>query len=463
MYKHLTNIALFIIVVMLAGCSTIPILTPDMAHKPLKPVQIQGIKGVFSAKKSQEILVKLEKNGPNTNIFDKHLALESALVDAPLSAGNVTKLLIDGPATYDAMFKAIDAAKDHINMETFIIEDDDIGNKFAAKLIQKQQDGVQVNLIYDSFGSSKTPETFFNNMRESGINIVEFNPLNPLEAGADWEIVRRDHRKLLVVDGEIGFVGGINISSVYSSGSYKKSKTKQSKTDKAAVPWRDTHLRLAGPAVQELQKLFMATWEEQKGQALAPKNYFPIPTVQGKAIVRVIGSDPTEAYSQIYVTLLSAINSAETCIYITNAYFVPDPQLLAALKEAVARGVDVRLLLPAKTDSNLVYYASRAYFYELLEAGVKIYEHKESLLHAKTALIDGVWSTIGSTNLDWRSFTNNHEVNAVILDGDFGTKMDTMFQEDLTASALITLEAWKNRPILNRIKERGAKLWARFL
>ena len=469
MIKRLANITLFIYAAVLAGCSTLPILTPDMAHKPLKAVQIQGVKGAFSAKKSQEILAKLQKNGPDTNIFDKHLALESALVDAPLSAGNGTELLIDGPATYTAMFKAIDEAKDHINMETFIIEDDEIGHKFSARLIKKQQEGVQVNLIYDSFGSSKTPETFFNAMRESGINIVEFNPINPLSTKKDWELVRRDHRKLLVVDGQIGFVGGINISSVYSSGSYKKSKAKQIKIDKAtSVPWRDTHLKIVGPAVEELQKLFIATWEEQKGKALAQKNYFPKPTAQGKgaagkAIVRVIGSDPTEAYSQIYATLLSAINSAETYIYITNAYFVPDPQLLAALKEAVARGVDVRLLLPAKTDSSLVYYASRAYFYELLEAGVKIYEHKESLLHAKTALIDGVWSTIGSTNLDWRSFTNNHEVNAVILDDDFGVKMNQMFQEDLTASSLITLEAWKNRPILNRIKERSAKLWARLL
>jgi len=222
-------------------------------------------------------------------------------------------------------------------------------------------------------------------------------------------------------------------------------------------------LRLRGPAVEAAQKLFMETWEEQKGEPLAPKHYFPALKNSGKEVVRMIGSDPTEPYSQMYVTLLSAINSAESQVYITNAYFVPDPQLLAALKEAVTRGVEVSLILPAKTDSNLVYHASRGYFDELLEANVKIYEHQESLLHAKTAVIDGVWSTIGSTNLDWRSFTYNQEINAVILGSDFGAKMDEMFKEDLRASKLLTLQTWRDRPITSRIKERAARLWARLL
>jgi cardiolipin synthase len=165
----------------------------------------------------------------------------------------------------------------------------------------------------------------------------------------------------------------------------------------------------------------------------------------------------------MYVTLLSAINSSETQVLLTNAYFVPDPKLLAALKEAAARGVDVRLLLPAKTDSVLVFYASRSYYDELLSAGVKIYERQDAFLHAKTALVDGVWSTIGSTNLDWRSFTNNQEINAVMLGQDFGSQMQTLFEKDLEDSKQITLEDWRKRSISVRIKEGAARLWAHWL
>jgi cardiolipin synthase len=165
----------------------------------------------------------------------------------------------------------------------------------------------------------------------------------------------------------------------------------------------------------------------------------------------------------MYVTLLSAINSAESQVWLTNAYFVPDPQMLAALKEAAQRGVDVRLLLPAKTDSNLVYYASRSYYDELLSAGIKIYEREDALLHAKTGVIDSVWSTIGSTNLDWRSFVNNYEINAVMLGQEFSAKMRMLYEKDLESSKLITLEEWRKRSIAARIKERAARVWARLL
>jgi cardiolipin synthase len=193
------------------------------------------------------------------------------------------------------------------------------------------------------------------------------------------------------------------------------------------------------------------------------KNYFPAQQIVGKEVVRAIGSTPDEEYSQIYVTLLSAINSAESQVFLTNAYFVPDIKLLTALKEAVARGVDTRLLLPDKTDSSLVYYASRSFYDELLSAGVKIYERQDALLHAKTAVIDGVWSTVGSTNLDWRSFVHNQEINAVILGQYFGAQMQAMFEKDLVASKPITLEAWRQRSIGARIKEKAARIWATWL
>ncbi len=455
---RVANLATMLALTLLVGCTSIPTMVPDMSMQQAHPVKLNGANGELSAKQSKAILAKLQKNGDDTNIFDKHLALEAEIVGSPLVVGNKVELLIDGPTTYDAMFAAIESAKDHINMETFIIEDDEIGQRFAKALIAKQASGVQVNLIYDSVGSISTPATFFEALRASGINVLEYNPINPLLARKGWDVNQRDHRKLLIVDGQIAFVGGINISSVYSSGSFGRSKTTKNKQ-----PWRDTHLRMEGPVVSEFQKLFMTTWSHQKGETLAAKNYFPDVPIKGIEVVRAIGSSPDEPYSQIYSTLISAINSAETQVFITNAYFVPDPKLLAALKEAVQRGVDVRLLLPEKTDSTMVFYASRSYYDELLTAKVKIYERQDALLHAKTAMIDGVWSTIGSTNLDWRSFTNNQEINAVVLGQGFGTQMQSMFEKDLESSTLITLESWRSRSIAARIKERAARLWAHFL
>lgn len=451
----------------LSACTSIPIFTPDMAMHAPQTIRLENAQGPISNQQSKIIINKLKKDGLETNIFDKHLALISSIVGSPLIVGNKVELLVDGPATYAAMLSAIDSAVDHINMETYIVEDDEIGQQFAVVLIAKQRSGVQVNLIYDSAGSHNTPKAFFNLLKESGINVLEFNPINPLDKRKDWEWNQRDHRKLLIVDGKIAFLGGINISSVYSSGSSGsrplKSSPKKSKDAENKVPWRDTHLQLSGPVVAEFQKLFTDTWQQQKGEPLAAKTYFPALISQGNEVVRAIGSNPDEAYSQIYATLLSAINSAETQVFLTNAYFVPDPQLLTALKEAVKRGADVRLLLPDKTDSNLVFYASRSYYDELLSADVKIYEHQAALLHAKTALIDGVWSTVGSTNLDWRSFVNNQEINAVMLGQNFGAQMQNQFQKDLVSSKQITLQDWRKRSLSARIKEQSARLWARLL
>lgn len=467
--------------VVTSACSSIPIMVPDMAMKSSRPPTLENARGPLTAQQSKKILSRIKKDGEETSIFDKHLALITEVTGSPLLVGNKVDLLIDGPSTYIAMLSAIDHAKDHINMETFIFEDDEVGKEFAERLMAKQRSGVQVNLIYDSVGSISTPKEFFAMLKESGINVLEFNPINPANVREDWNLNERDHRKLLVVDGKTAFVGGINISSVYSSGSSGGSsgsfknkskkraaedganKSDQKKSEIDGIPWRDTHLKVIGPVVAEFQKLFMATWEQQKGDTLATKEYFPALTNQGNEVVSAIGSSPNEPYSQIYATLISAINSAETQVYLTNAYFVPDPQLLATLKDAVGRGVAVKLLLPEKTDSDLVYYASRSYYDELLSAGVQIYEHKIAILHAKTALIDGVWSTIGSTNLDWRSFVNNQEINAVMLGQDFGDQMQKMFYDDLADSHHITLEAWRQRSIAARIKERAARLWARFL
>ena len=442
------------------ACSSLPKIDPDMARRGQPKVKMEGAQGVVSAERSKAIIDKLQGSGKPTDIFDIHMALEESILGSPLTIDNKVTLLQDGPSTYQAMIGAINGARDSINMETYILDDDEVGQRFAAALISKQEQGVQVNLIRDSVGTLATPSSFFTNLSDAGINVLEFNPVNPLTAKAGWSVNQRDHRKLLVVDGRVAFMGGINISSVYSGGSFRSS-TKIRPNGK--LPWRDTDLQLEGPVVGELQKLFIATWEQQQGAALAARNYYPQATRAGGDVVRAIGSSPEEPYSLIYATLMSAINSAQTEIWITNAYFVPDPQLIAALSAAVKRGVDVKLVLPSSTDSWLVFNAGRSHYTKLLKAGVKLYERQGALLHVKTAVIDGVWSTVGSTNLDWRSFLHNQEINAIVLGTVFGDKMRASFVDDLAHSKEVTLAKWRHRALNKRTKEVIGRLWEYWL
>jgi cardiolipin synthase A/B len=448
----------------LTACSSLPKIVPDLARRPGPPVQLEGARGPLSAAQSKAILSRLEKRSAETGIFERHLAVEESIVGSPLTTGNDVQLLQDGPATYQAMFAAIDAAADHINMETYIFDDDEVGQRFAQALIAKQQQGVQVNLIRDSVGTFDTPTSFFEELADSGIHVLEFNPINPLTTRKEWTLNQRDHRKLLIVDGSTAFLGGINISSVYSGGSFKSgSRSKPKNESDPYLAWRDTDLQLQGPVVAEFQKLFIAAWESQKGAPLAEKNYFPPPRIAGREVVRAIGSSPDEPFSLIYATLLSAISSAETSVQLTNAYFVPDPQLLEALEAAARRGVEVKLILPSQTDSWLVFHAGRGYYKRLLRAGVKIFERRGVILHSKTALIDGVWATVGSTNLDWRSFLHNHELNAVVLGSGFGKQVQAMIAKDLAMSDEITLEQWRQRGLKLRLKEWFARVWEYWL
>jgi cardiolipin synthase A/B len=450
------------LVAMLGACSSLPIVVPDMA-RTRAPVQVESADGkLLSTSQSKAIIDRLKAGGKQTSVLDRHLAVEEAIAGNPLTAGNAAILLEDGPATYAAMLQAIRTARDHINMETYILEADEIGEKFATALIEKQRQGVQVNLIHDSVGTLGTPKEFFERLKQAGIKVLEFNPVNPVNAKAGWDVNQRDHRKILIVDGQTAFLGGINISGVYSTGSGSAGSSIGSGKAKDR-PWRDTDLQLTGPVVADLQKMFIETWESQKGEPLAKRNYFPKIAPKGKEVVRAIASAPEEPFSPIYATFLSAINSAETEILLTNAYFVPDPQLMDALIGAVARGVDVKMVLPSATDSWLVFHAGRAHYERLLRGGLKLYEREDVLLHSKTALIDGVWSTIGSTNLDWRSFLHNQEVNAVIIGQDFGDRMRASFERDLAASKQIKLEEWERRSIDVRVKELFGRMWEYWL
>ncbi|MFL6699462.1 MAG: phospholipase D-like domain-containing protein [Vitreoscilla sp.] len=443
---------------LLAACTSLPTIPDNAEAADTTPVRIDGPHGPLSADAQKRVLARLQAAGQDTDIFQRHLAFEQEIVGSPLSAGNKVTLLQDGPATYQALYAAMAGAKNSIDMESYIIEDDEVGRRFASELKAAQARGVVVNLIYDSVGSLGTPKAYFDDLATHGVNTLQFNPVDPRKAKAGWDVNQRDHRKLTIIDGRTAFVGGINISSVYSGGSFAEhSKEKPGHGQK--VPWRDTDLQIDGPVVADFQKLFMDTWARQKGKPMASADYFPQIGRQGDVVVRAIGGTSTEPYSQIYATLVSAIRSASTSILLANAYFDPDPQLMQAITDAARRGVDVQLLLPSVSDTWVVIAAGRRHYGELLKAGVKVYERQGALLHSKTTLIDGVWCAVGSTNLDWRSFLHNDEIDAIVLSPAFGDQMRAAFQADLAQSKPLTLDEWNNRGLKARLQEWAAGMW----
>lgn len=452
----------------LGGCVELPPRPAVAATTPPgEPTRIEGARGPLSLARRKQLVERLKAQpGRPSSILERHLAVEQALSDNPLVADNQVTLLQDGEATYRAMFAAIAAARRSLLMETYILEPDEIGQRFADALIARRRQGVRVHLMYDSVGSIGTPPAFFDRLRAEGVAVLEYNPVNPLQAKAGWDVNERDHRKLLVVDGEVAFLGGINISGVYAGGSSRPGGRRASggagssgSSPGAAPqaperPWRDTHVRIEGPVVAQFQRSFAETWAAQHGPALEAADLPPPPaTARGRHVVRALDSAPGDPYSAIYTTLLSSIEHAEREIWITNAYFVPDPELVQALCEAARRGVDVRMILPRHSDAPLVVSAGRSHYGTLLEAGVRLYERRRVLLHSKTAVIDGVWSTIGSTNLDWRSFVHNRELNAVVLGDEFGDEMRRAFARDQAESDPITLAAWRQRPLKERLAE----------
>jgi len=444
-----------------SGCAALPNVTEmiDEAPSAQKPRQIVTSQGVLSPQQSKAVMDRLKRSVNPTDVLERHTAVVESVTESPLTKGNKVTLLADGQAAYAAMFKAIRRAKSQINLESYIIEDDETGRKFAELLLQKQGEGVQVNVIYDSMGSINSPASFFQRLRAGGIQVVEFNPLNPLADRDEWGLTHRDHRKILIVDGEVAIMGGINISKVYSSSPLKRKRNR-----KGPIHWRDTDIQIEGPAVAEFQKLFLDTWLKQKGPKLSERNHHPgAAGEKGSALVRVIGSTPGESNRIPFIVYVSAISFAEHSIHMTNSYFIPDDQIVKALGDAAGRGVDVKIILPGVTDSMLALHAQRYHYSGLLKSGVKLYEHGTSLLHAKTAVVDKVWSTVGSTNMDFLSLLNNDEVNAVILSKEFAVEMEKMFAGDLANSRQIKWDEWKNRPYLNRVREWFVNLFVRWL
>ncbi len=446
-----------------SSCASLPSIEEYVPLRADTAPKILGLNGPLSPTISKAVMEGLKGQVEPTDILQRYTLLIEVISGSPLVTGNKVTLLTEGPAAFEAMFTAIRSAKDHINIETFSVDDDEVGRRFADVLLQKQEAGVQVNLLYDSVGSFPAPSAFFQRLRDGGIQVREFNPINPFKVrGEEWLLIHRDHRRILIVDGKVAFTGSSNISNIYTSG-LSESLSREQQGEYIQHAWRDTDLQIEGPAVAEFQKLFLETWARAKGPE-STRNYFPPLKQEGDDLMQVIGSTPGRMNRITYMMYVSAFTYAENIIHLTTPYLVPDEQMMKALTHAAERGVDVKIILPGTNDSSLVFYAGRAYYTELLESGVKLYERRtDSILHAKTAVIDSIWSTVGTTNMDLWSFLHNDEVNAVILGRDFATKMEVVFEEDLRVSNQIRLEEWKTRPFTDRVKEWFTNLFGHWL
>lgn len=442
--------------VVLAGiacCGCVGLPEVRYLREPAPPGTLPAVTGVHGAMAQSPSRALMARRWKNSYVDAKALALlEEAATGSPLIAGNKITLLYDGPQTMAAMTAAIGAATDHINLETYIFDQDAVGLAFADLLMERQRAGIQVHVIYDAVGTVGTPQVFFDRMLDAGIRLVAFNPINPLKLQGAWSPNHRDHRKILVVDGRVGFTGGVNISGTYANSSLFRSKSRGH--DK--VGWRDTHLQIEGPAVAALQFEFLGSWAGQNAPALGDSKLFPPLAASGEMLVRILTSSP-DGDQDIHAAYVTAIGAATRSIHITCAYFVPDVQVLRALTDAARRGVDVKIILPGVAESGVVYHAGRSFYADMLTSGIRVYELQVAVLHAKTAVIDRLWSTVGSTNIDTRSFLHNQELNAVILDGAFGNAMESAFEEDLRQSVEMTAEQWERRPLANRLKEWAAR------
>jgi cardiolipin synthase len=380
-----------------------------------------------------------------------HVRALASTLSRPLVGGNRVDVLVDAPSTYEAMFEAIAAARDHINLESYILEAEGPGESLAELLLQKRAQGLCVSVIFDSFGSLRTSGEYFRRLQAAGVALCEYNPVSLWRRPLQRALHLRDHRKLLIVDGRIAFVGGINFSSVYAFGSAGTRITGE------RPPWRDIHVRIAGPLVTHLQEVFLEHWKCQTGRTPGMARYFPALPSSGDAQLGVAACDAGRRRNPFYTALLAAIGNARRSVFITTAYFVPPRRLVRALERAARRGVDVRLLLPGISDSWPALAAGRSLYGRLLHAGVHIHECHDAILHAKSAVVDGVWVTVGSSNMDWRSFLHNAEVNVIGVDPRLAGELTQLHADQLARSRPISLEQWSTRTWTHRFKEWVAR------
>ncbi len=429
----------------------------DQASGAQSKPRIMGANGPLSAGQSKALLGRLTTAPGDAGLLQRHMAIEQAVAESPLVAGNRTQILRDGPASFAAVFAAIRGAKDHVNLEFYLFEDVESGGEHLGDLlVAKRRAGVVVNLIYDSYGSGSTPPAFFDRLKQAGVSLVAFNPMDPLDSRVPYAPNDRAHRKILIVDGTPAIIGGVNMSTTYQSNPIGKSGAPE-----GAPPehWRDTDLRIDGPVVAQLQTLFFDHWTRQRGPPFNNAAYFPTIAPDGPEVVRIIGSTPDHAIPRYYVTLLSAIRNAEKSIEVSAAYFVPTHQEMEDLLHAARRGVAVRLLLPDKSDSEWAISVAHSHYADLMEAGVMIYETHDMVLHSKWVVIDGVWSVIGSSNFDKRSVLFNDEVDAVVLGSGTAQELQRMFANDTVTARRIDPVAWDKRPMSQKLRDLLSRTW----
>ena len=370
--------------------------------------------------------------------------LRRALRAGPV-AGNHAEILIDGPQTHRAMFDAMALAKDHINIESYILEDAGPGTELRELLLMKRSDGRSHQHHLRRLRFVDNPGAV---LRDAARGRRAAAGIQPDQSAAPSDTLERSSAgpsEAVVVDGRVAFIGGVNISSVYSRPPANAANRQ--------MPWRDTHLRIEGPVVGDLQRLYIEHWRSRADAPPQPAQYFPRLEVVGHQAVAVAACAAGRRRNPLYRALLGAIRAAQNHVYITSAYFVPTRRLVRALIDAARRGVDVRLALPGISDTWAPLAAGRSTYGRLLQAGVRIYERHNAILHAKTAVIDGAWVTVGSSNMDWRSLLHNAEANVVIIDAELAARFEALFAVDIAASEELTLERWMRRGWTARLVE----------
>ena len=367
-----------------------------------------------------------------------------AHTDAPIVGGNRIDILLNGDGTFPIMLREIRSAKSTITFSQYLVEDGSITHELAEAFAERCRKGVIVDILLDSHGSAKAPADIIKTMKDAGCRVEHFRRVKAEGIIFPWKLLKynyRSHRRILVIDGRVGFTGGYGISEAW---------TGNGRTPKH---WRDTNARIEGPAVQSLQAAFAEDWLEATGAAIGGDAYFPRLEARGDVPAQIVKSSPTNGSFQCYMLFLLTISSAKKSIVITNPYFMPDDVMTEALVKTTARGVRVVILLPGKIDSEITRTSSRSHYGPLLRGGIEIYEYQAGLLHAKTMSIDGQWATIGSTNFDNRSFALNQELNLTIYDRALAARLEDIFREDLKHAKQISYDEWKSRNLYERLVE----------
>jgi cardiolipin synthase len=368
----------------------------------------------------------------------------AAHTDASIIAGNRVEILLNGDQIFPAMLEAIRSARKSITYQQYLFEDGAIAGQIAEAFAERCRAGVQVKILLDSYGSGSLPKEISDLWKESGCQLEWFARVNVFQFITPWELLsynHRSHRRVLVIDGRVGFTGGHGVSDAWTGNGL------------TADHWRQTDVRVEGPVVQQLQAAFVDSWRRTTGDLLGDDSYFPALDSQGKVYAQIVKSSPLGASFGSYMLFLLSITSAQKSIHIANPYFFPDNRIEEALINAVKRGVKVVILTPAKSDHFAASSASHNGFGPFLRGGVEIYEYQPALMHSKAMVVDGVWATVGSTNLDYRSLAINEEINLVVYDAAFAGQIENSFQEDLKHAEKLTYEAWEARPFIDKVLE----------